>query len=365
MIRVLASVALACVLAGCAGMPHSDPQPGEGYGGYAEWRWPYIKPGHDWADHAPYPDKVPDEFRTAQVRLVHMREGCANLLFPAYVTVAERQYNKALRAFAAEYYDDSFVDLRALNNQLDEIDRRIHIAGADSGCHGRRNRDNNGHGYEHQHDVPHCGHNGAEFNCALDPNHSDKLRKPGCGKVSQCPAKTKQQPTPCNSPQCPWRDSSHAHSGAGHDQNNNHASGHAGGPGPRLGPNGAPYQSLDTLFLKAQFPYNSDQVLPEYTGYLQQLATQLQQRGYPHLYIQGHASSEGNENYNRELSQRRAAAVRRLLANYGVPLENMQTAGFGESQPDEPNSTELGRAANRRVEIYVESRPNSASSAAP
>ncbi|MGJ8670000.1 MAG: OmpA family protein [Oceanococcus sp.] len=331
------------LLTGCAGMPHGDANPPQGYGGYAEWRWPYRATGDSWAEQMNHPDKVPNEFRTAQVRLKHMREGCAWLLFPAYVSVAERQYNKALRAFAAEYYEDSFVDLRALNNQLDEIDRRLEIAGADHGCLDQRNRHHNGH-YQSTctghgdcggHGLD-CGHPGEEFNCASGP---DELRKPGCGKVKPCQSGAhKVHAKPCNDGLCPWSKKQRTHDA--HRQHHGQI------------PNG--FQLPDNLFLKAQFPYNSDQVLPEYHGYLEQFAVQLKQRANPRILIQGHASAEGSESYNRELANRRAQRVANILAGLGVPRQLMNMASFGEMQPTDSNSTEQGRAANRRVEIYLQ-----------
>jgi outer membrane protein OmpA-like peptidoglycan-associated protein len=69
--------------------------------------------------------------------------------------------------------------------------------------------------------------------------------------------------------------------------------------------------------------------------------------------IDGHTSSEGTEEYNRRLSQRRAEAVRDFLAGRGVELERMVARGFGEDRPIEPNTTEAGRQANRRVEFLT------------
>ncbi len=71
--------------------------------------------------------------------------------------------------------------------------------------------------------------------------------------------------------------------------------------------------------------------------------------------VAGFASSDGNEDYNRRLSKRRADAVIQYLAeNYSIPLRRFLTPmGYGESQPVADNSTRSGREENRRVEVRL------------
>ncbi len=73
------------------------------------------------------------------------------------------------------------------------------------------------------------------------------------------------------------------------------------------------------------------------------------------IEVTGFASSDGNEAFNRQLSQRRAdAVVRYLLEQEGIPLRRIVTPfGFGENQPVADNSTREGRQENRRVEVRV------------
>jgi OOP family OmpA-OmpF porin len=87
---------------------------------------------------------------------------------------------------------------------------------------------------------------------------------------------------------------------------------------------------------------------------LEQLAKEaLVQKGYV-VEVTGYASSEGDEAYNRMLSQRRADAVVRYLAESSVPLRRIVTPfGFGEKQPVADNSTRTGREQNRRVEVKI------------
>ena len=67
--------------------------------------------------------------------------------------------------------------------------------------------------------------------------------------------------------------------------------------------------------------------------------------------VGGHTDSVGSEAYNQGLSQRRAESVRSYLSSHGVSGSRLQAKGHGESQPVADNSTDEGRALNRRVEL--------------
>ncbi|WP_291724548.1 OmpA family protein [Bernardetia sp.] len=71
------------------------------------------------------------------------------------------------------------------------------------------------------------------------------------------------------------------------------------------------------------------------------------------LTIQGHTDDKGDENYNRQLSARRADAVRDYLIANGVKGGRLNTTAYGESAPVASNETEAGRAKNRRVEVVI------------
>ena len=71
------------------------------------------------------------------------------------------------------------------------------------------------------------------------------------------------------------------------------------------------------------------------------------------IRIIGHTDSRGADDYNRVLSERRANAVARHLADNGIPAKLIVVEGKGESRPIASNDTEEGRARNRRVEIDV------------
>ena len=71
------------------------------------------------------------------------------------------------------------------------------------------------------------------------------------------------------------------------------------------------------------------------------------------IEVAGHTDNVGGADYNRDLSQRRASAVAQYLETRGVAAARIMTAGGGEDHPIASNSTEQGRAANRRVEVTL------------
>ncbi|KGQ20794.1 OmpA domain protein [Lysobacter dokdonensis DS-58] len=71
------------------------------------------------------------------------------------------------------------------------------------------------------------------------------------------------------------------------------------------------------------------------------------------IRIDAFTDGQGEAAANKELSQRRANAVRDALAAGGVPKSRMQATGKGESSPIASDDTAAGRARNRRVEIIV------------
>ena len=76
-------------------------------------------------------------------------------------------------------------------------------------------------------------------------------------------------------------------------------------------------------------------------------------RAYPraNVTIAGHTDSSGSEARNRTLSRARADAVAARLTAAGVPPERVHAAGYGSEKPAADNSTDAGRAHNRRVEL--------------
>jgi len=76
---------------------------------------------------------------------------------------------------------------------------------------------------------------------------------------------------------------------------------------------------------------------------------------YPTLRmeVEGHTDSVGTDDYNLQLSQRRADAVRDYLVSNGIATTNVQSVGLGKASPVASNDTAAGRQQNRRVEMIV------------
>jgi outer membrane protein OmpA-like peptidoglycan-associated protein len=80
---------------------------------------------------------------------------------------------------------------------------------------------------------------------------------------------------------------------------------------------------------------------------------------YPGLQynVEGHTDDTGRDATNRELSLKRALSVRDYLIGQGIRASAIDVDGFGSAMPIGDNSTEDGRARNRRVEIVVSGGP--------
>ena len=76
---------------------------------------------------------------------------------------------------------------------------------------------------------------------------------------------------------------------------------------------------------------------------------------YPdlHLQVEGYTDSIGSDEYNQDLSEKRAATVRDYLVSSGVSINNVVAEGFGKADPVADNSTAAGRKLNRRVDLIV------------
>lgn len=102
------------------------------------------------------------------------------------------------------------------------------------------------------------------------------------------------------------------------------------------------------------FATDSANISPRFFSTLNAVATVL--NGFPETLIRvtGHTDSTGSEQYNLNLSQRRADSVAQYLVAQGVAPNRVVAIGMGESVPIASNSTPAGRAQNRRVEIRIQ-----------
>lgn len=101
------------------------------------------------------------------------------------------------------------------------------------------------------------------------------------------------------------------------------------------------------------FDFNQDSVKGQFVPTLRNVASLLGEYPQTTVDVYGHADSVGSDAYNQDLSERRALNVASVLANGGVIRQRLIATGFGESRPVADNSSDTGRARNRRVEVYI------------
>lgn len=128
-------------------------------------------------------------------------------------------------------------------------------------------------------------------------------------------------------------------------------------PGTRVDSVGCPLPvaQVASIKLKVNFAFDSAVVQERYFTDLAELAAFLKRFEDLYVDIEGHTDSVGPEDYNMQLSQRRAQAVVDLLVNeYGIAPQRLKAVGFGETSPVASNDTKEGRAENRRVMATLE-----------
>ncbi len=114
----------------------------------------------------------------------------------------------------------------------------------------------------------------------------------------------------------------------------------------------------DTLVL--YFGFDEDVLAPRTERQLEIVSQILKTDIDKQLTLSGHTDALGTEDYNKQLSARRAGIVKDFLVKTGVREDQIITVASGQSQPRRPNFTESGgdnpegRRANRRTEIYLD-----------
>jgi outer membrane protein OmpA-like peptidoglycan-associated protein len=93
---------------------------------------------------------------------------------------------------------------------------------------------------------------------------------------------------------------------------------------------------------------------PHVDAKLERVASELKKDPHLQVTIEGHSDSKGSPATNRKISEARANCVKSALISQGVAPSQIETYGFGSSEPLASNSTVDGRAENRRVEVYLE-----------
>lgn len=102
------------------------------------------------------------------------------------------------------------------------------------------------------------------------------------------------------------------------------------------------------------FDFNKASIKPESFSVLDEAAKILKENPSIRVEIQGHTDSVGSDSYNQTLSEARAGSVvSYFVMNHRIDPRRLVSRGYGESMPIAPNTTESGRALNRRVEFVI------------
>lgn len=113
-----------------------------------------------------------------------------------------------------------------------------------------------------------------------------------------------------------------------------------------------PVPGQTTVLHDITFTTASARLTPASDASLDALAEALVARPEAMVEVRGHTDSTGDAEANRELSARRATAVRDALVRRGVAPGQVRAVGYGEDIPRATNETRAGRAVNRRVELH-------------
>jgi outer membrane protein OmpA-like peptidoglycan-associated protein len=109
-----------------------------------------------------------------------------------------------------------------------------------------------------------------------------------------------------------------------------------------------------TMTNQTAFDTDSTAIKPGFHTTLDKLADVVVRYNKTSLTVVGHTDNVGSDGYNQKLSERRALSVAQYLEQKRVNSMRLAISGKGESMPVAANSSDSGRQANRRVEIYVE-----------
>lgn len=120
-------------------------------------------------------------------------------------------------------------------------------------------------------------------------------------------------------------------------------------PGVKVNKDGC----VETINLNINFDNNSAEIKPIYKEKLLQFSNLMKQNKTMTALIEAHTDSKGSDEYNQNLSDRRAISVVNELKSFGIEYTRLKAIGYGETQPIATNDTEEGKAKNRRVTALI------------
>ena len=110
-------------------------------------------------------------------------------------------------------------------------------------------------------------------------------------------------------------------------------------------------ENLDELKKGIQFKLNSAKLTKKSFGTLDDVAKLMEKFPNANLEVQGHTDDKGTDEYNMQLSQKRAETVVGYLISKGIDRSRLRAVGYGRTMPIADNKAKNGREKNRRVEM--------------
>ena len=104
---------------------------------------------------------------------------------------------------------------------------------------------------------------------------------------------------------------------------------------------------------KVLFGFDRSDLTGQALTNLNDLTKVLQKYPDTNIEIQGHTDNVGTEDYNQNLSERRASSVSNYLRSNSISSSRVSIRGYGENAPRYTNDTETGRSQNRRVDFLI------------
>ncbi|PZX51432.1 OmpA family protein [Algoriphagus chordae] len=101
------------------------------------------------------------------------------------------------------------------------------------------------------------------------------------------------------------------------------------------------------------FPVDKSELSAVSKENLTELAATLKKYDETNILVEGHTDNTGAEDYNMDLSRKRAYSVEDFLTSNGIAKNRMEITAYGEMQPTAGNDTDAGRQQNRRVEVAI------------
>jgi len=120
------------------------------------------------------------------------------------------------------------------------------------------------------------------------------------------------------------------------------------------------FSSADTIgtvvFFNIEFEFAKYTPRRESMTIIRDIANTMLNNPDMKLLIAGHTDDIGSEEFNLELSEKRALAVKEELNKLGVSNDRLETKGYGKAKPIVPNDSDENRRMNRRTEFIIIAR---------